>query len=174
MSKKEWKDVTDMGVVILPQLQALQLKVKFKEKYEVDEIEKFYIVTYNPKQILAEVYLLQNKKKIKKLYDFLNLQMCRRVFCCICGEKWTSMPQPFGYCDTIQKCCRRHRYIGKCADIREALFRFLKILLNKIEKIERRFICEYCKKKYKPTRSDSKFCSGKCRVTSHRKYGGGR
>jgi len=42
-------------------------------------------------------------------------------------------------------------------------------MLNRIEKLERRFICKNCNKKYMPTRSDSKFCSSKCRVHFFRK-----
>ena len=185
-------NVTGIKGALMPQLQALQLEVKYVKRNILPETddehklfqmslqcgsnpseESFYHVTFKPLLIKDKVYLLQNKKQIKALYEYLNIPMIDSGACCICGKKYTDdysySYEPWNYVDTRIKCCKRRRYIGKCFDIRERLIWILKIMLNRIEKLERRFICENCNKKYMPKRSDSKFYSIKCRVANHRR-----
>lgn len=126
-----------------------------------------YFVTDNRNAQSAFEEPLQFKEQIKELLGKLYSQYIVEG-CCICGKK-DSYYQ--GY---TRKCCLHEYYNeGKawdenCGQIRNKMLSVLNKLNHKITMLERKSLCNYCKKEYLQIRKDGKFCSIKCRVANHR------
>lgn len=175
------KDVTDKLSELVPPLQTLQITIHFNEVTKLPETDderkhfalligmganpsksEYYSVTCNPLLNSAEPYLLQHKEEIKKLERRINTSILQSKKCFVCGRNH----EDFWYVnDFRKKTCDKI----ECIKLSNLLRWFIKRLMNKISKMDRRFECSFCNKQYQPTRTDTKFCSLKCRVASHRR-----
>jgi hypothetical protein len=122
---------------------------------------------------IDNTYLLHNKNNILDIWNKLNTSIMESEKCCICGKSnVTRIPSPYGVDwvdyerrDFRLKTCRKK----ECKEIYDLFRLYFRRWVNKINLMERRFNCYYCKKEYTPKRADTKFCSLKCRVAHFRK-----
>lgn len=175
----EKEEVTDINRELVRTLETLHKKIFFNKVRYLPETEEerklvgeaasfgndftkneyYSIVTDNKEELVPQVYSLQFKEEIKELWKSLNTLLIHSKKCLICGEE-----QGFYIYLRVKRCSKE-----QCRKIHDLLHYHFYKLINRIEKLERRFTCEKCKKEYCPTRKDSKFCSINCRVSQFRK-----